>query len=477
MNTLTNYFANDISPTTKKWLHFLSLIGVVLASFSSHWLSEIKDSSTSPYLGEMGIFIILQFSLMAVFMLLAWATSPSSLKLKDYKLILLAAVIARVALLGVTPYTSNDVDRYLFDGRIAYEGIDPYRVSHDAPELIELRAQWQPPQEHAKYVTLYPPVALSLFALASSAGVEHAQLAWSAILLLSGLLTLYFSFRVLQHIDKLKHLSLVALSPLLILETGVGLHLDALSTLTVTIAIYLWLQQRFAACGFIVGIGMSLKILPMMLLLPFLFWLFGKKAIKTSVILVASTVTTALGIYVLAVLLSYHPIGSISVFFEKWRFASPLFNALDSFLSGYQLLIALLNIAVVVCLLIGLVSFSSARSKVQNCDLAICLQLALAIPLMLSPVLFPWYLMPLIPLLALRPNIYLITWTLLMPLTYEVISDFLCCQQWMPAQWPVIFIGVLYLITTIKLTHWLYTNKVELLGLFNADNKKVCDPL
>ena len=468
MNKLTNYFANELPITTKKWLHIFSLIGVVLASVSSHWLSDIKNTPASPFLGEMGTLIILQFSLMGVFMLLAWATASSSAKLKDYKLIILAAVVARMALIGVTPYTSNDVDRYLFDGRIAYEGIDPYRVSHDAPELTELRAQWQPPQEHAKYVTLYPPVALSLFALASSFGVEHAQLAWSIMLLASGLLALYFSTKVLQHIDKLKHLPLVALSPLLILETGVGLHLDALTTLTVIVAIYLWLKHRIAVCAIVIGIGMSLKILPMMLLLPFLFWSFGRKAFKMSAILFITTVATVMSIYALAVFLGFHPVGSISVFFEKWRFASPMFNTLGAFFSGYTLIAAILFIATVCSLLVGLVCIKKTSCYKGSGNFGLCLQLALALPLLLIPVVFPWYLMPLIPLLALRPNIYLIAWTLLMPLTYEVISNFLCCQHWMPAQWPVTLIGVLYLLTIIKLIHWLLTNRSELLNVTPA---------
>ncbi|RLV61153.1 DUF2029 domain-containing protein [Parashewanella curva] len=475
MIQLISHLQQNLPVKLRAYLHFSSLAGVVVSSLASYWLSEFKMTPNSPHLAEMGVYIIIQFSVMGLFMLLAWTTAPASNKLKDFKLILIAAVIARVVLLDVTPYTSNDVDRYLFDGRIAYEGFDPYRISHDAPELKELRAQWQPPQEHEKYVTLYPPVALSLFALAASAGVEHAQMAWSVILLISGLLTLYFSAKALQKQGKLKHLPLVALSPLLILETGVGLHLDTLSALSVIVAVYLWLQQRFVLTGIMIGIGMSTKILPMMLLLPFLFFLLGKKEFKTFAVLLASTILTVVSIYSLTIALGYHPVGSISVFFEKWRFASPLFNSLDAFISGYPLILTLIAIATIICLLIGFVSLSSSHLASKDSKLAWCLQLSLAVPLFLSPVLFPWYLMPLLPLLALRPNIYLIAWTLLMPLTYEVIGDFLCCQQWQPALWPIIILGILYLITTTKLTKWLYQNKslLKLKSHLSNDNQRI----
>jgi hypothetical protein len=88
------------------------------------------------------------------------------------------------------------------------------------------------------------------------------------------------------------------------------------------------------------------------------------------------------------------------------------------------------------------------RSSPQNNTIIYaCLQLSVALPLLVSPVLFPWYLMPLVPLLALWPNKYLIAWMLIMPLTYEVLGDFLAYQQWHPAQWPIVILGIFYLFT------------------------------
>ncbi|GAA59131.1 hypothetical protein P20652_0990 [Pseudoalteromonas sp. BSi20652] len=83
---------------------------------------------------------------------------------------------------------------------------------------------------------------------------------------------MYVSALVLKKANKLNNLALVALSPLLILETGVGLHIDAFSALAVIVAIYFWQRQSLLYCGIAIGIGMSLKILPVMLLLPLFFY-------------------------------------------------------------------------------------------------------------------------------------------------------------------------------------------------------------
>jgi len=425
------------------------MVGVLLASSASRVLSELALEKTPILIENIGIYTIIQYCLMAGFMCLAWLTSPKSAQLKNYHALFFCAVLARLLLLDTTPYTSNDVDRYLFDGRLAYEGIDPYRVSHDAPELAPLRALWQPPSEHAAYVTLYPPLALALFSFSSSFGVDWAVMVWKALLLVAGLLTVWLAALVLKQAGKLENLALVALSPLLILETGIGLHLDAFSTLAVVVALYLWQQKLMLACGVAIGVGMAIKVLPIMLLLPLFF---AQRFFKDMVSLAAGCFMTVLFVYGLAFMFGYHPIGSIGVFFEKWRNASPLFTALDYLLPLYSLQAALLSIAFVSAGIIAILSYRIRKNSSAASDSIFNhLQWSLALPLVLSPVLFPWYLLPLVPLLALRPNATLLAWLLIMPLTYEVLGGFLCCQHWDPAQWPTVLLGGLYTLVFVNL--------------------------
>jgi len=70
------------------------------------------------------------------------------------------------------------------------------------------------------------------------------------------------------------------------------------------------------------------------------------------------------------------------------------------------------------------------------------MQLMMAVPLLVSPVIFPWYLLPLATLAALQPSVFVIAWMISLPLLYDVLNQFLCCQQWDPATWPVHGIGI-----------------------------------
>jgi len=428
--------------TPNTLLFHSSLFGVLLLSLSSYLLAYIAGGQSNLNVSYIGYYTMTQYSAMGLLMLLAWKASPQSLLIKDYKLLLIVAVFARIILLGVDSYTSNDVDRYLFDGRIAFEGIDPYRVSHDAPILKELREQWQPPSEHAKYVTLYPPVALAFFSLAASTGIDNAELVWKVLLLMAGLATLGFMVKVLQHAKKLEHLALIALSPLLILETGVGLHLDTLSTLTIVVAIYAWQRNKIAITGVVVGIGMLIKALPLMLLLPLIFT-FSR--FKNAVLLIGFTVVTVISIYTVTLSLGLVPVGSISVFFEKWRFAAPLFTTLDNVLDAKSIVGFMFVFATLISCVMAYVCWKTGNLSSNHSVLFGVMQLSVALPLLISPVIFPWYLMPLVPLIALFPNRFIIGWTLLMPLTYEVLGPFLSNQVWQPVQWPIWLVGILQL--------------------------------
>jgi alpha-1,6-mannosyltransferase len=436
--------------TPNSALFYGSLMGVLVLSLSSYYLSAIAlDRQASA-----GFYTMAQYSVMALLMLLAWHSSPVSSTLLDYRWLFIVAVVARVALFAVEPYASNDVDRYLFDGRIAVEGLDPYRINHNAHELKELREQWQPPAEHAKYVTLYPPLALAFFYIAAAAGIANAVIVWKFILLTAGLMTLWLAANVLQHANKLQHIALVALSPLLILETHVGLHLDALSTLAVIGAVYCWQRQCIAWAGLVIGTGALIKILPIMLLLPLMFTL---KKFKHVAILVMTAIFTIITVYLITIYAGFHPVGSIGIFFEKWRFGAPLFVVLDNFLSGQQILGVMLGLSTLMCSLVAYFCWHHRRSLATNKVVLFgAMQLVIALPLIVSPVIFPWYLMPLVPLMALYPNRYLIIWTLLMPLTYEVIGQFIASQIWQPAQWPLWLIGLLQLSALLALVRYCY---------------------
>jgi len=433
---------NPASETKRLGIYYAGLaISVLLVALC--FLFEYFVA-TNQYLKHLGYAVVAQYSLLSGAMLLVWWAAPSKHSPQSsslhYKNLIIVAILLRIALIFIEPYTSNDIARYLFDGRIALEGLDPYRIAHDAIELETLRAQWSPPEEHAKYVSLYPPIAMLLFSIAAATGLEFAVLSWKLLTALASIATLLIGAALLRNLNKLHHLPLIALSPVLILEAGEAAHLDAFVALSVVAALYFWQRKSLALVAIILAIGGLIKLLPIVLLGPLFFLASG---IHNKLKIAFYSLTTFLSGYGIAFLLGFHPIGSIDVFFEKWRFGSPLFHFTEQYLSATTITTLIFFILFTGYAVIAYMSFltsTKADKNVTNRSLSL-MQWTYTLPLLLSPVVFTWYLMPLVVLGALRPSLFILTWTILLPLSYEVIGGFLCCDQWTISTWPIVVLG------------------------------------
>ncbi|MEM0911777.1 MAG: glycosyltransferase 87 family protein [Pseudomonadota bacterium] len=424
--------------STTRSLIFILLLAIATA-LSSFWLHRVDWSRLQEADVGLGAYTILQYTVMMGCMLAYWYLGPKSNRWQDHTLLIIVAIIIRLLLIPIDPYTSNDIERYIFDGKVALEGFDPYHVSHDADALLDLRNTWPTPQEHAKYVTLYPPGAISLFAFSAAFGPDVAPIIWKTLLGLASVATLLFMVPILVKLQRLKHLSLVALSPILIFEAGVGAHLDAITSMFVVLAILCYQNKKMAATGLMIGLGTVIKLFPVLLLLPLCIARFNLKRSTTIAIAATSIIFSAYGI---AIMLGMHPVGSTPVFFEKWRNASPFIDVINNYLKGEILLVFILSVLTIGFGTIALSIFRRSTLTEKDDSLIRAIQWTLSLPLLLSPVVFPWYLMSLVPLFAIRPTVFLFAWLSLIPVTYEVLNRFTCCNIWEPAVWPVVLLGL-----------------------------------
>ncbi|MGY8902920.1 MAG: hypothetical protein ACKVIH_00010 [Burkholderiales bacterium] len=372
---------------------------------------------------------------LTLLMLRAWQLSQHA-PLAAQRITLTASALAWLLVLGLPVFTTHDAERYLWDGAVALAGLDPYRLAPDAAPVAALRAIWPTPAEHTAYPTLYPPGALALFALAAAAGPQVGPWVWKLLACTAGFATVLLVRSLLARRGSLQHLPLVALSPLLLLESGVGAHVDAVSALALVAA--LWCLElgktRWAGIwgGLFLGLGGLLKLAPV------LAWLalaaprgWPRRAQLTLGLLLALAVG-----YGLALALGLRPVGSLGVFFEKWRFGSPVVSALGYLLAPRAALLASAALA--------LVWLALAAWRARSAPLS-GLQWVLAAPLLFSPVVFPWYLCLLVPLIALQPRAWLLAWVSVVPLSYEVLNRFAGEGVWAPAAWPLLAIAAAWL--------------------------------
>ena len=370
---------------------------------------------------------------LTVLSVIVWRTqfiSPQS--------ILILSVILCLCLAPLSPYTSNDVQRYMWDGAVFLSGFDPYITSPDDPLVSHLREIWPTPEEHAQYPTLYPPGGLSLFALCALAGPIYSLWVWKGMVTLAVISSLILTYKLLDHRNGLKHFSLIGLSPLLLFETQVGGHLDIFSVLGIVAALWCIEKDRLITAGILIGLAATTKFLPAVIVGPFLFYLKPRGALK----LLISSAGTWLSVYLIMFGLGYKPLGLLPTFFEKWRGGAPIYPYLEMFresagLSKTQFLYVIIGLAV--C------GFGLSAKLARQGRIELAIMLTLGIPLLLSPVLFPWYVLALVPFLSLKPNLTLFTAVTLTPLSYVVLNKWLSQGIWDQPIWPsqVLLIGLI----------------------------------
>jgi hypothetical protein len=216
---------------------------------------------------------------------------------------------------------------------------------------------------------------------------------WAIVLVLFDLL------RVKQQPS---HLVLAyAWNPLLAIEVAGSGHIDILGALLLVVSVTALARRWRAIAAAALGLAIAVKFLPIVLL-P-LYW----KKIRIRDAALAAAVVVLLYIP----FLDHHriPIGSLGTYAETFRFNGPVFAALRHFAQPPLLigLAVLLGLATAVWLRIALPD-SSADAFAWP----------MAVSLLCGPVVFPWYLLWLVPFLTSSSTFLLAIWTVSVIPTY-----------------------------------------------------------
>ncbi|MDX1631645.1 MAG: hypothetical protein R3234_07280, partial [Thermoanaerobaculia bacterium] len=152
--------------------------------------------------------------------------------------ILLVAAFLRLFLVPLPPSLSNDVWRYLWDGRVALARENPYRLEPEDPELLELRDEVYERLDHREIPTIYPPLAITLFSIC--AGLPASVWIWKLWVVTADLLGCWFLLRLARRKGlPLSRTIWYAWNPMVALETAGMAHVDAVGVAATVAAVLL----------------------------------------------------------------------------------------------------------------------------------------------------------------------------------------------------------------------------------------------
>lgn len=191
-------------------------------------------------------------------------------------LILALAVLPRLILLAATPALSDDLYRYIWDGKVSAAGIDPYRYAPDDPALASLRDRlWAPINQRGQH-TPYPPFAQLVFAATYQLAPDSLK-AQQVVAVLADLLVIGALVWLLARLGlPRERVLLYAWSPTPILHFAHSAHNDAIMIAAFVAALALAVgagggaTARRIGGGVLLAVAVLTKLVPLLLIAPLL---------------------------------------------------------------------------------------------------------------------------------------------------------------------------------------------------------------
>ncbi len=313
---------------------------------------------------------------------------------------LVLAAVWHVEFLRVPAGADDDIHRYVWDGRLQRLGYNPYLVVPSDPAVKGLHTPETRNLNNPDLPSPYPPGAQLFFRAVTA--IHESAFALKIAFVVCEFAIVFVLLDVLRCNRQGAHLVLAyAWNPLLAIEVAGSGHIDIVGALLLLVSVAA-LGRRWratAAVGF--GLAVAVKLLPIVLL-P-LYW----KRVRIRDAALAAAVVGLL--YVPFLNHGRIPIGSLGTYVQSFRFNGPVFAALDQ-VAPPQLLAGL-------AVFVGLVTAIWLRSAVPEWSPDV-FAWPMAASLLCAPVVFPWYLLWLLPFLTSASTLLIIVWTVSIIPTY-----------------------------------------------------------
>jgi hypothetical protein len=462
-------------------LSLLFYVGLTLLSRQFNWGEGYADR---PILTYLAIYFLL-FTLYTFACKLVIQKNDSSFSLW---LIIVLGLLFRAVLLPANQIQEDDVYRYLWDGKVFANGINPYKYApEEVDDYLSFKIQdlenfekrynlenrkdldllnglkWQNEAalrtlervNHPDVPTIYPPMAQFIFRAVATLQPDSI-LAMRLTFLFFDLIALFFIIKVLAALGKNRSLCLVYFwSPLVIKETFNSTHLDVLGIAFLCAAIYFLIVHRHLLAHSLLAFSFLVKLYPIILLPLFLQQVAITSKQQNEPIW--KTPLFLLLVFGGLVILSYLPFTDsglktfegLKTFSTYWQSNDSLFsllvyffaevlgmnsveqtflsNDLPTFLSKVTVVVTLIGAVIYLLFRKGL--FQKSGQELMR-DIFVLMSLVF----LLSPVQNPWYLSWVVPFMCLFPWR---SWILLTGLVGLYYLDFYFDYQDIPqySQW------------------------------------------
>ena len=380
------------------------------------------------------------------------------------------AILFRLIFLFAIPNLSQDFYRFIWDGRMILEGINPFisipetfveKGNIPISQGTELyRGMGQLSGSHC---TNYPPVNQFNFLIAavfSNTSIVGAVIVMRLQIILADIGIIYFGKKILKQLNLPHHLIfLYALNPLIIIELTGNLHFESVMLVFLVWSLHLLLKGRWIWSAIILGLSVSVKLIPLLFLPLFFQWFTSRISLpsQTNVSIKTQVQKTSFSWVGLSKLVLFRMIvvfvniilfipfvstdlvnsytGTIGLWFQNFEFNASLYyiaRAIGYTFRGWNEIAVIGKImpALTSVFLIIITFFRKNRSPKQ---LISALLFGLTGYYVTTTTVHPWYLAPLVLLSVFTTYRYPLVWSVVIVLSYHAYGN----ELWRENLWLV----------------------------------------
>jgi hypothetical protein len=315
-------------------------------------------------------------------------------------LVVVSAILFRLALVSSPPSLSTDIYRYIWDGRLSVHGINPYRWTPDAASLYYLHDSIWEKMDYKTYQTIYMPVSQAVFALCAlifRSNVTGFKLVYTLFDI--GIIGLLLA--ILRQMGRPAiHVIWYAWCPLPITEISIAGHQDVVGVFFLLLTFLLAIRKGNQAWTGVALVAAGLTKGFALLLIPMFARRYGKPLLMGAI--------PAL-VYLSLPIVVYLPsfLKGMDAYLVTVHVNASLFRWTDMALGHvtrqhFQITSRLSDLAILTAAI-----WAAWKRVVDDTDLLRRAFIVTTVTLLVVPTLFPWYLLWVLPffcLLGRRPS-------------------------------------------------------------------------
>lgn len=349
----------------------------------------------------------------------------------SFKNLSLLALVFRIVFIAAIPNLSNDFYRFIWDGRMLIEGLNPYlytpelflqgdqaNLIHEGQRLYEGMGSL-----NGHHYTCYPPInQLGFFipALFFSKNILGSTIIMRLFIIAGDIGVWWIGPKLLRQLNlSTKGIFLYLLNPFIIIELTGNLHFEGVMIFFLLWSVYLLLKHKWQWSAVVLALSICVKLIPLIFLPLMLRRLGFRKAF------IYCFVTLAVSALLFAPFLSAAFIqnfgASINLYFQSFEFNASVYyviRAIGFEVTGYNIIERVGEVLPFVTIaLILLVAFF--RDNKKDKTLVSSMMWIMAIYLLLSTTVHPWYVAVILSLSMMTQFRFALVWSFVVILSYS----------------------------------------------------------